>query len=656
MFSCVPIPFVKQSGLDFANTKFGKFLSNMKDLFDKGADVVSGFFKNYFRNPIVDAFKNFKDVVLDPLDKFLASPFEALNNEIDNYAANNYAGLKTSFPYLASNGVGSIQASFDALGASLGKAQNFADNYQIGPFNLGQLATLAENTSLQASLNNFRQHTDALSGVKSTMAYDLITLYGNVASVGATANIASSNVVTPNLSATAYPRVDYGDTIIIDSQTKIVTEKIFTAHASGNVSVDITTNNVKVTTASVGTLNLANCLLSTSGTINLNSSMFITVNGEIRRINSINAAGDYLIVDLPFDASATGVQLYKETSFVVNTAFTTTKTDQIVYIKTPFVCNTVCLDNVITGNGTSWSSQLAVGDKIIYDTKEFFVEAVTNTTITVDSPFRLTKNFAVYKVNNEIEITPIGEDIDPDEIINGFTMIETMTGDPNFMKGVQTKVRLANGKYTSVSTEKPTDAAQALFRKDLVEQARDSIKHMKYKLNDGVIRGLTESQVNTQIQGIIDRYTNIKNDFEAVISKDKQIIKNVKNFVTALGKLFSLACSKKKKKKGDSSSDDYLDVIVVPYAPEDGCDATTGQFINILDDFDSDFNQDGVVTPGIASNTQIAVNNNFNGSDTIVGPLPNQTQGTDTGAQSNVGIDGRDPTVTVTEDPCAKPC
>ena len=487
------------------------------------------------------------------------------------------------------------------------------------------------------------------------MAYDLITLYSNVASIGATANIASSNVVTPNLNSTAYPRVDYGDTIVIDSQTKVVTEKVFTAHASGAVSVDVTTNNVKVTTASVGTLNLANCLLSPTNTLKLNTSMFITVNGDIRRIESINAAGDFLLVDLPFDYSTTGVSLFKETSFVVNTAFTTTKTNQIVYVRTPFVCNTECLDTVITGNGTSWTSQLEVGDKIIYDTKEFIIEALTDTTITVDGQFRLTKNFAVYKVNNEIEVMTLGEDIDPDEIINGFTMIETMTGDPNFMKGVKSRVRLANGKYQSVATEVPTDAAQSLFKKELLNEAKDALKRLKYDLNDAKTRAMSESQINSAISGVIGRFNTVKNDLLATIERDKQIIKNVKNFVSALGKLFSLSCGKKKRKKGDDSSDAYLDVITVPYPVEDGCDATVGQFINILDDFDSEFNQDGFAGPTINANTSIAATNQFDGSDVIIGPLPNQTQGTGTG-ESNVGIDGRDPSVNVPEDPCAKPC
>lgn len=661
MFSCVPIPFVKQGGLNFANSKFGKFLNNIKNLFDKGADAVSGFFKNYFRNPVIDAFKSFKDKALDPLDNLLASPFEWTNDQLDRLSANNYLELKQFASYLAGNGVGSINATFTALqtslcGGGLTGAQAFAENYRIGPFTLGQLMTAAESATLQASLKSFRDHTDALSGVKSTMAYELITLYGNVICTGATANIASSNVVSPNLRASLYPKIDYGDTIIIDSQAKIVTEKNFSAHPSGTVSIDVSTNNLKVTTASTGTLNLLNCLLSTSGTINLNTSMFITVNNEIRRIESISAEGDYLIVDIPFDYSVTGATLYKETSFVVNTAFTTTKTDQTVYVKSAFIANSECLDTVITGNGTSWTSQLEPGDKIIYDTKEFLVEEVTDTTIKVDESLRLTKNFAVYKVNNEVEVVSIGEDIDPDEIINGFTMIETMTGDPNFMKGVKSKVRLANGKYASVATENPTDAVQSLFKQELIIEAKDAIKRMKYDLNDAKMRGLTESNVNAAINGTISRITGIKNELEYVIARDKQIIKNVKNFVNALGKLFSLACGKKKRNKGDTSSDDYLNVIVVPYAPEDGCDATTGSFITILDDFDSDFNQDGVTSPTINANTQIATTSAFDSPDVFVGPLPDQTQGPDTGAESNIGIDDRDPSVNVPEDPCAKPC
>ena len=82
-------------------------------------------------------------------------------------------------------------------------------------------------------------------------------------------------------------------------------------------------------------------------------------------------------------------------------------------------------------------------------------------------------------------------------------MIETMTGDPNFMKGVTSKVRLANGKYTSVATENPTDAAQALFKKELLQDAKNALKRMKYELNDAKLRGLSEAQVTTAVNGAL---------------------------------------------------------------------------------------------------------------------------------------------------------
>ena len=138
MFSCVPIPFVKQGGLDFSQTAFGKFISRIKNSFDKVADAVSNFFKDNFRNPLQDKIKNFKETKLDPLDKDIASPFESLNNEIDEFVADDYNGLKKLFGDLAGSGDGSIQATFNALELSLGKAQNFSDNYKIGPFTLGQ--------------------------------------------------------------------------------------------------------------------------------------------------------------------------------------------------------------------------------------------------------------------------------------------------------------------------------------------------------------------------------------------------------------------------------------------------------------------------------------------------------------------------------------
>ena len=137
--------------------------------------------------------------------------------------------------------------------------------------------------------------------------------------------------------------------------------------------MDTVTDNVKVTTSDVGVLNLANQLISTSGTITLNTNMYISVNGEVRQVNTINSLGDYLTVYNPFYGSATANTLFVETSFNVNTAFATTKTDQEIKVQTSFVCNSVCLDNVITGIGTTFTSDLQANNKIFYDGREYIV-------------------------------------------------------------------------------------------------------------------------------------------------------------------------------------------------------------------------------------------------------------------------------------------
>ena len=53
----------------------------MKDLFDKGADIVPNFFKKYFRNPLVDKFTQFKDTVLDPFNGLCTTGLAAISQD-----------------------------------------------------------------------------------------------------------------------------------------------------------------------------------------------------------------------------------------------------------------------------------------------------------------------------------------------------------------------------------------------------------------------------------------------------------------------------------------------------------------------------------------------------------------------------------------------
>jgi len=655
VFSCVPIPFAKNGGFNFAAGKFAKFLESIKNLIPKGVDAVRNFFAQNFVNPLRDKLQTF----LDPLDKFAASPINDLNQWMDGYTANNYAKLEASLPYLFSNTDPSIVTARTNLLNAIGKVQQNADTYKIGPFALGELINIAESSdSLARSLREFEQHTDNLSGLGGAgSALEIERLYGNVAIGGAAANIASSNQVSPNLTSTVYPQVDIGDTIIINSIEKIVIDKNFTAAPSGTVSVDVLTDNVKVITADVGTLNLASCLLDASGTLKVNTGTYIKVNSEVRRVNTVNAYGDYLTVYNPFDSTCTSQTFYKETSFNVNSAFATTSTDLEVKVKTSFVCNSVCLDNVITGNGTSFTTYLQANNKIYYDAKEYIVVSVTDTTITVDDSLRFTRNFPVYKVTNETPFVGLDEDlVDPDGIINAFTLPATLTGDPNILSGLTTRVRRSNGVYQSVNVSSPSDAAQSLFQDELLRRVKEKLDDMKYRLRDDAIRGLTSAAVITEIQKATTTITTVRDQVKDIVNQDIAVLNQAKNLVKGMIKLFSLSCSKKKRKdSGPNDSDEYLDIILAPDPRRQGCDATTSDFIEILDDFDQDYNDPGFNNNTISANTAIPTDPSLDGLNLIGGPFPVQGTGTDDNGNVGADVDGT-PDVTVPEDPCAKPC
>jgi hypothetical protein len=656
MFSCLPVPFAKNGGLNFADTKLGKALSDLAKSAKRGVDA----FRNGLNEFVNKITGGIRDSVLGPLDRATGGFFNDVNAFFDKFTGpNGQIRLEAALPNLFGRTGGAISNVRTQLLNTLGSVQQNSDTYKIGGFSIGELVNLTEESdSLARAMRDFQTHTDNLSGTGGAgTALEIQRLYGNVVFTGATANIASSNQVSPNLSATVYPVIELGDLIIIDNQPRIMIDKNFTAAPSGTVSVDTTTDNVKVTTTSVGTLNLANHLIATSGTIKLNTNMYISVNGEVRQVNTINSLGDYLTVYNPFYESAVANTFYVETSFNVNTAYTTTKTDQELKVQTSFVCNSVCLDNVITGVGTTFTSDLQANNKIYYDAKEYIVISVTDTTIVVDDYLRATKNFAVYKVTDEIPYIGLDEDlVDPDGIVNAFTLPSTITGDPNFMNGFTTRVRRANGIYQTVSAASPTDAAQSLLQDKLMERVRENLNQMKYDLRDDAIRNLTDAEVISRINNSITRFTNIKNEIKDIIAQDKAVLNAVKSLLKGMIKLFSLACSKKKKKGGEATdSDEYLNLILYPNPERQGCDANTSDFIIVLDDFDDEYNDPGITLPTFSSNTNITPITDFDDRNLVGGTLPNQGTGIGDG-EGNVGVDRGDPDVNVPEDPCAKPC
>lgn len=642
----------------FAGTGLAQFLSDLKRYARDKADAAREFFANEFVNPL-------KKNVLSPLDGFLSSPFNDLNEWYDKETTNNFAGLQASLPYLFSNSNASIVTARTELLNRLGKVSDLTNQYKLGPYTLGELTNLAtESDSLARSLREMEQHSDNLSGLGgSEVRFTLQRIYGNVQIANATVNIASSNVVTPNLSASVYPVVNIGDVIVINTVPRVVVSKRFTATPSGNVSVNIAADNVRVTTASVASLNLANCPLDTAnGTLLLRSGNYISVNGEIRQVNTINALGDYLTVYVPFYNSVTAQTLQNETSFNVNTAFATTSTNQNISVRTSFVANSLCLDNVITGRGTSFTSVLQANDRIFFDNSEYTVSAVTDTTINVgDDWLRSTQNFPVFKITAETPYLDLTEDlVDPDGILTAFTLPGQIMGDENILADFVTRVRRANGTYELVSASKPTDAAQTLFQKELLRRTRDILNQMKNDLRDDALRALNESQVVTQINGTVTRLVNVKSDIDNIVQQDIAVYNQVKSIVKGMIRLFSMSCSKKKRKDQGgvpTDSDNYLNLILNPNPTRVGCSTDQSDFIDLLDDFDRDYND-----PNTSSNnrpvvdTTIPSTNLFDGFGSLTGPFPRQPSAPEGGDVLGGGIDNQDPNVNVPEDPCAKPC
>jgi hypothetical protein len=680
MFTGKPIAFSKGS-FGVLGGKFADLAKKISDTVKAGKEWLNNFKKDFI-NPLLNGtlitqYKRYPadspypgeimrdengNALVEKSTNFL-SPLSELNAKIDKYTENNYAGLQASLPGLFSNTDPSIVSARNSLLDRLGKVDQAA-SYRIGPFTIGELSEIgtAADTSFVQTMRDFHDHTNQLAGVSyDSVKFTLERLYGNVAITGATANIASSTFVSPNLRSTVYPVTNIGDLVVINSEERRVIDKGFTAAPAGTVSIyaDTVANSVIVTSASVATLNLADCLLDTSGTLKVSSGVFINVNNEIRQVNSINALGDYLTVYVPFRSTATAQTFYKETTFTVNTAFSTTATDQIVNLKSEFIANSLCLDNVITGRGTSFTTNLAANNKIYYDEKEYFVISVTDTTITVDEPLRFTNNFPIFKVTGETAALNFAEDSNsPDDILTTFSLVGQLTNDKNFLDGFTTSVRRANGTYQTVNASNASDSAQSLLQAELLRKGNILLQEMINDLRGDAINKLTTSQVVAQLTGFETRISNVRNEVKDAIEQDLAVINKVKGLLKGLIKLFTTSCSKKKRKDGDGTSDDYLDLILVPNPERQGCDATESDFTDILDDIDVEFNDPQITNPNTFQppSGEIPTNDMLNPGDQFIGPYPPRPTDnvTDDGLTDN--LDGVDPDVKAPEDPCAKPC
>jgi RNA polymerase-interacting CarD/CdnL/TRCF family regulator len=629
-FTGAPIPFGKIGG--FPPKALQDIITAIENAIKNGKSWLNGL-KDEFTNPLKDALDH-------------------AGTKLDEFTKDGFERLKTSLPALYSNTSPTIVQARDRLETVLGYAQS----QKLLGMTVNQWSNLG-NTLYDAT-QSFKNHTDQLSNVQADdKVLTLETIYGNVVFSGVTANIASSNVATINLSQSVYPTINIGEVVKVDSELKTVTRKTYTG-SGGIVFINTGISNTTLYTANVLTFNLANVSIGSSN-LKLKPGMYINVNSEIKQVNTINALGDFLTVYSPFRNSNANTTLLVENGFVVNTAFSNTKTDVTVAVFNSFMANSLCLSNVITGRGTTFTSSLTVGDKIYYDEMEYFVVNVTDTEITVDEPLRLLDEQSVRKVIGEEAVMRFLETNNPDDVLAMFDEITQLTsGMPtNILDNLTTRYRKSDGTYATIDISKPSNVVSSLKQKTFVNAVTRTIQTMLDDLQDDAIRFLTETELFNFLNEKTEELETLRKGLMDSIEKDLAAINALKGLLKGLLKLFIASCSKKKKgndpENPDDSSDLFLGLVTKPNATRQGCFATESDLAELLDDADEEYRQ--VDTPDVNTNVPTVDTTLFD--DGTDGSYPLQPFSVAEG-QGDVGIDGdpSDAQPEAEENPCVKPC
>lgn len=633
-FSDFPVPFGK-----------GKFPpQSLKDLIDKiKKDIESG---KSFLNGLKNEFK---------LPEDLQKNLDALDENLKKITENNFEGLKTSLTGLFANTSPAVANARSNLLNVLGKAQSAASQEFLG-MPISQWSVLG-NTLYEAS-QSFGNHVREISGTQTEdKVLTLQTIYGNTAIVNATVNI-NSTVAVANLSKSAYPIINVGETVVFNSVEKKVVGKSYTGTGQ-TVSFNSTTANTNLYSTNIATLNLANLVIGT-GSLKLQPGMYINVASEIKQINTINALGDYLTVYSPFRTTSTSTELKVETGFFVNTAFAAAATDQEVKIKNEFIANSLCLSNVITGNGTTFTDTISVGDKVYYNEQEYFVLSVTNNQIVVDDVLRASAApKRLFKVVKETAVMRVVESNSPEEILAMFDGLDQLSTsfDAPLTSGLVTKYRKSDGTYATVEAATPVQVTQSLQNgAKLTNAVTRTLQKMLDELQNDAIAALSESELVNYIEDITDELEERRRELMDAIEKDLAAINAVKGLLKGLLKLFQASCSKKKKgddpENPDDSSDQYLNLILSPNPLRQGCDATVSDVPEILDEADREYKEVIVPTPNVAYDaiTVDGFDPDFNDVDYNYKPqLP-------AGGNGDITVDGDADLGAKPVDPCTQPC
>lgn len=641
-FTGAPIPFAKIG--KFPPESIKKIVEDIKKAIEDGKSALSAL-KAEFHNAI---------------DRYVDKPLKTAVETLDSLTANGFAKLQQALPGLFAK-TGAVATARQALLDRIGSVTQYANdpsNKMLG-MTLNDWSMLG-NTLYDAT-QTFKNHTNALSGVQTDDKYlTLDTLYGSVKVSNGTVNVASgSNIAYANLSQTTYPSINVGDTLTISAEIKVVTGLSYNSVGGGTVSV--TADGYDVVSSSVATLNLANITLG-SGALKLAPDMYIKVNNEIKQIESINAYGDRLTVYSAFRDNASGKTLYTEVGFTVNSNFTSSNTDMLLYKTTAFCANSECLGNIIYGQGTTFTSNVSAGDKVYYDEQEFNVVSVTNTEIEVDAPLRLLTDEMVYKIVKEEAVYRLTDPMNPDDILATFDAADTMTSafGENYINGLTTRFMAANGETMQVDAYKPVHVTQSLQKPELTRAVSRTMQSLIDDLQDDAIRHLSDGELITYLENRTNEIDEIKNRLLDSVKQDLAAFNAIKGLLQGLLKLFQTSCSKKKKgddpENPDTSSDDYLQLITIPNPSRQGCDATESDFITLMDDADAEYKTIDFppVDVSVSDTTNTNVDDFTNQNDTLFVPERSQTGG----GLGDVELDGDadDGLPAKTVDPCTQPC
>jgi hypothetical protein len=631
-FTGAPIPF----------GKIGFPPKQLQDIIDKiKKDIQNG---KSFLNGLKDEFK---------LPADIQTALEEADANLKKFTENNFQGLKDSLPDLFAKG-GTVEAARNRLLDVLGQAQDAQSQEFLG-MPISQWSVLG-NTLYEAT-QSFGNHTRELSGVQTEdKVLTLQTLYGNKIIPNATVNLASTTAVA-NLSKTSYPIVKIGDTVVFSNLEKTVVGKTYLATGQ-LVSCNTSESNTKIYVANPGSFNFLTYTLG-SGSLKIQPGMYLKVNDEIKQIENIDESGEFVTVAAPIRNSFTSVQLNIESGFVVNTAFASVATDQLVRVKSELVASSLCLSNVITGNGTTFTSSLTVGDKIYYDEREFFVLDVTDTSITVDdSLLAAPEPRRIFKVTKETAVMRIVESNSPDDILAAFDGLDQLSTnyDAPLTEGLTTRYRKSDGTYATVDASKPISVTQSLQKPQLVNAVTRTLQKLLDEFQNQAIQALSDSEIVNYLEEITDELDEKRRELLDSIEQDLAAINAVKGLLKGLLKLFQASCSKKKKgddpENPDDSSDQYLRLILTPNPTRQGCDATVSNLPELLDEADAEYKQFPVppVDTDLDPPPQLEIVPDFNDVDYAYRPQ------TPAGGDGDIGVDGDPNLGPKPVDPCTQPC